>query len=78
MGHLGKDVFPYGLSFGEDSLAPMFTFYGKTGPNTHTNREVLTFFDPRKDALPYIYDNFNWPHCSELGYDLHDLLPENG
>ena len=35
-----------------------------------TNRELYNLFDPGRDAVPYIYDNYEWPHCSMLGYDM--------
>ena len=35
-----------------------------------TNRELYNLFDPGRDAVPYIYDNYEWPHCNMLGYDM--------
>ncbi|CAM9382818.1 unnamed protein product, partial [Sphacelaria rigidula] len=39
-----------------------------------TNRNVLELIDARVNSLDYIYDNFEWNHCAEDGYDLHDIL----
>jgi asparagine synthetase B (glutamine-hydrolysing) len=38
-----------------------------------TNNEIYTLLDPKNDDLPYAYDNFEWPHCSMLGYDMSNL-----
>lgn len=40
--------------------------------NALTNREALQAFDPRVDALTYVYDNFKWEHCAEDGFDFGD------
>ena len=71
-GHLGSDVFPHGIM--ANLITPVFNFNGKAGPNTHTNRELVKFFDPSSQALSYIYDNFEWPHCLESGYDFRDFF----
>ena len=41
-----------------------------------TNLDVLHAINPlNKDTeLTYIYDNFDWNHCSEIGYDFSTLL----
>ena len=42
-----------------------------------TNRQVLADADPTSEAygLPYVYDNFDWSHCSKLaGYDLYAAI----
>ncbi|CAN0362543.1 unnamed protein product, partial [Laminaria digitata] len=69
-GHRGSDVFPYNIL--TDLITPVFTFYGITGPNTISNREMIKIFDPSINALPFIYDNFEWPHCAAQGYDFKD------
>ena len=56
-----------------------FTFYGTKGPNTFSNRELIKLFNPSENALPFIYDNFEWPHCTPLGYDFKDFYdPRTG
>lgn len=30
----------------------------------YTNGELYDLLRPDENTLPYIYDNFNWPHCS--------------
>ncbi|CAN0535641.1 unnamed protein product, partial [Scytosiphon promiscuus] len=37
-----------------------------------TNSQALLAFDPRINALPYVYDTFKWAHCKEDGFDLND------
>ncbi|CAM9840116.1 unnamed protein product, partial [Sphacelaria rigidula] len=64
-GHRGSDVFPYDIL--EEEFTPQFNFYGEFAPNTRTNRELVLLFDPRVDALPYIYDNYDWEHCTDSG-----------
>ena len=50
----------------EDMLTPQFTFYGTKAPNTRQNRMLIKLFDPSENALPLIYDNFDWSHCAEM------------
>lgn len=38
-----------------DQVQPMKEFY--------TNRDLYTHFDPDRVEMPYVYDNFQWPHC---------------
>ena len=44
---------------------------------TYTNKELLHLTDPSNDKSPYIYDNFEWPHCVDEGYST-DLLKQTG
>lgn len=78
-GHRGSDVFPFGLL---DSDTDGFTI--KTGVrensdtgNKLTNREALQAFDPRVNALPYVYDTFKWDHCVSEGVDFGDAWKES-
>lgn len=40
------------------------------GPGTsedeqdYTNAELYSFFAPGNDALPYVYESFDWEHCN--------------
>lgn len=63
-GHRGSDIFPYGIL--SDLITPQFTFYGQKAENTLQNRALMKLFDPKENALPFIYDNFDWSHCSDL------------
>ena len=61
-GHNVDDVLPFTGLFDSDS-----------GP--YTNRELLALADPKYDKAPYIYDNFEWPHCLDEGYSV-DLMTQ--
>lgn len=74
VGHRGSDIFPFDLV---DTYDDGFTI--KTGicgnsetGNILTNREVLQAFDPKVNALPYVYDTFTWGHCTPEGFDFND------
>lgn len=77
IGHRGSDVFPFGLL---DNLSSVTIRSGihypwDSGSGNHSglsNREVLEALDPRIDSLPYVYDNFEWPHCEAEGLDFDD------
>lgn len=43
-----------GISHGH-AVAPPKTYY--------TNEELYELLKPRDGVLPYMYDNFDWPHC---------------
>ncbi|CBN79225.1 TYRosinase family member (tyr-4) [Ectocarpus siliculosus] len=73
-GHHGSDVFPFGLLDTDTDgfeIKTGISFNSATG-NELTNREALQAFDPRINALPYVYDTFNWEHCAADGYDFGD------
>jgi len=36
----------------------------------YTNIELYEYFRPHQEALQYMYDNFQWPHCELLGYEM--------
>lgn len=40
--------------------------------DTLTNRHALSAFDPRINALTYVYDSFKWEHCEADGFDFDD------
>ena len=60
-GHNVDDVLPFTGLF-DDSNGP------------YTNRELLALADPADSGAPYIYDNFEWPHCLDEGYSVDLLL----
>ena len=35
-----------------------------------TNTDLYTYSHPENYALPYIYDNFDWDHCTEAGFNF--------
>ncbi|CAN0353347.1 unnamed protein product [Ectocarpus sp. 6 AP-2014] len=36
----------------------------------YTNAELYHLLDPNGDEVPYVYDNFEWPHCDEKGIHM--------
>ena len=40
----------------------------------YSNRELWELYSPAKPYLPYIYDNFEWPHCEAAGMPV-DMQP---
>jgi hypothetical protein len=36
----------------------------------YTNLELYELLNPTRDEFPYVYDNFRYPHCSFLGYEM--------
>ena len=35
-----------------------------------TNIELYENLHPKNRELPYVYDNFEWPHCTAQGYKM--------
>ena len=58
-----------------DDVLP-FTGLFDDSRNGRTNRELLALADPADSGAPYIYDNFEWPHCLDEGYSV-DLLTQS-
>lgn len=80
-GHRGGDVFPFGLLDSDDNDFTVRTgIRGNPaeGGNTLTNAEALAAFDPRVNALPYVYDSFRWDHCSADGIRMEDAWTQGG
>jgi hypothetical protein len=55
-GHRSYDAMPFSTLFGEE-----------TGPHYYSNSELFNNFRPENPSLPYVYDDFNWPHCWSSG-----------
>lgn len=80
IGHRGSDVFPFGLLNNLSSITirsgihyPWDSGNGNRSERSGlSNREVLEALDPRINTLPYVYDNFEWPHCEEEGLNFDD------
>ena len=45
-------------------------FEGGSTETRYTNADLMVLFDPTNSSIPYVYDNFEWPHCAEEGYPL--------
>lgn len=51
--------------------------FGAVDGNDFTNKEYYDYISPKFSYLPYVYDNFNWDHCKELGYDIYALVADS-
>jgi len=49
-----------------------FAFTGNLAGRTFTNQEYYDFMHPFTEDLPYLYDNYDFDHCLEQGYDFFD------
>ena len=62
-GHHGYDVLPFRVQI-QNSHTESFEY------RYLTNAEMLDAANPFDSQLPYVYDNFQWSHCDELGEPL--------
>lgn len=46
--------------------------HSEEGGNSIPNRDLVKLLDPRINSMTYIYDTFEWPHCTADGFDLGD------
>ena len=49
-----------------------------TQPLFYTNAQLKLLMSPDRAPLPYMYDNFAWPHCEMLGYTMSNRLADYG
>lgn len=69
-GHHEDDLTSFQMCFlGEANVTSFVGGNPATLVTSHlTNSEVLSLSDPDNSVfLPYVYDNFKWPHCDSLG-----------
>lgn len=45
--------------------------FGDVDGFTFTNLEYYTYISPKTPFTPYVYDNFEWPHCEKLGIHIN-------
>ena len=46
-------------------LQPFSDLFGEGNEkHLYTNQELYQLFDPQNPTLNYVYDNFDWSHCS--------------
>ena len=43
---------------------PFRNLWGEHDEHLYTNQELFANFDPRRPELQYVYDSFEWDHCS--------------
>lgn len=39
-----------------------------------TNAELLSKMDPTSDGMPYIFEHFEWDHCTTVGADFGSMV----
>jgi len=62
-GHNPADVLPWAIALD-----------GQTAPTTYSNSDLLSFLDVTGEyQLPYLYDKFEWTHCSDQGYNFNEI-----
>lgn len=62
-GHNPADVQPFhSLFLGEEALHSD-SAQPRAPKSYYTNQELYGLFEPDGMAVPYVYDNFQWPHC---------------
>eukprot|EP00903_Cladosiphon_okamuranus_P013119 g12236.t1 len=69
-GHNPDDFQPFHNLFVKDTPSPAEDRREKeveAVKKYYTNRQLYTMFKPDQMDSPYIYDNFEWPHCDEQG-----------
>jgi len=62
---------PYHTCYGHnpDDLQPFRNLFDDNN-EYYSNSDLYSLLHPQNEDLPYIYDNFEWPHCELLGYDM--------
>jgi|MDSY01.2.fsa_nt_gb hypothetical protein len=58
-GHNPGDYQPFKNLFDEDD-------------RYYSNAELYQLFNPSGVSIPYMYENFEWPHCEESGYTIRN------
>jgi len=61
-GHYPHDILPFPVNMDD----------GDEIPERYTNLQMLKISDPSSAdfILPYVYDDYTWPHCISEGYDF--------
>jgi len=53
-----------------DKSADAASDMAQTNDKYYSNMELYEALHPNNRGLQYVYDNFEWPHCSKLGYQM--------
>lgn len=53
-----------------DDLQPFKNLFKNDHKNYYTNAELYDLLHPANENLPYVYADFNWDHCTMLGYKM--------
>ena len=63
----------YDLTFWESTAMDPDGSYSK---RHYSNQETRDMIRPDAYRMPYVYSQFEWPHCSEEGYDFRHIFEE--
>jgi len=60
---------PFHTCYGHnpDNLQPFTNLFGESTDTFYSNIELYKLVHPKSQALPYMYDSFEWPHCELVG-----------
>lgn len=61
-GHAANDYVPFAFAMAQFDQQKIYT-----------NLEIYNFADPVQGLAPYVYDHFDWDHCSEMGFDFRKI-----
>ena len=71
--HFNETWDPYHTCYGHnpDDFQPFRDLFTTPSKDAfYTNQELKDLMDPSRESMPYMYDQFSWPHCSMIGYDI--------
>lgn len=71
LAHYDETWDPYHTCYGHNptDYQPFKNLFD-TNDHFYTNNELYELLRPDDVMLPYMYDNFKWPHCELLGYGI--------
>jgi hypothetical protein len=58
-----------------DAPSQMFKNLWDSNDTVYTNEDIYYGTFPQNEELPWVYDNFEWEHCNELGYPMSNDFP---
>jgi len=66
---------PYHTCYGHnpENIQPFKNLFGDTDSDYYSNDALYSLLHPASETLPYVYDNFRWPHCEAQGYDMTNM-----
>ena len=68
---------PYHDCYGHnpDNIQPFMNLFGESDGDDmkdtfYSNTDLYDALHPKNEALPYMYDDFEWPHCEMIGESM--------
>lgn len=58
-------------SHNPDSFQPFKNLFDEAD-SYYSNARLYDLFNPAGNHMPYLYDNFQWPHCDMVGYRMRN------